>query len=89
MKAHKDILRKEQEEDVLLNGLERLIMKISGQNIDNMNKYTEIMTTLVSSLKERIVKKNTSTPNNTSSPYVSAWAQSRVTKLTKPVKVLI
>ena len=31
VKAWKDVLHKEQEEGVLLNGLERLIMKFSGQ----------------------------------------------------------
>ena len=50
VKAWKDVLRKEAEEGVLLNGLEKLITKISGQNIDNMNKYTENFMTLVSSL---------------------------------------
>ena len=54
--AWKDALRKEQEDGVLLNCLERLITKISGQNIDNINKYTENMTTLVSSLKDGIAK---------------------------------
>ena len=30
---------KETKQSVLLDGLERLIMKISGQNVDNMNRY--------------------------------------------------
>ena len=84
VKAWKDVLQKEQEEGVLLNGLERLISKIGGQNTDNMNKYTENMTTLVSTLKENIVKDGVSTSKDGSSPSPSV---SRVTKLTKPVKV--
>ena len=43
IKAWKDVLCKESEEGVLLNVLEKLITKISGQNTDNMNKYTENM----------------------------------------------
>ena len=78
VKAWKDVLWKEQEEGVLLNGLERLILKISGQNTDNMNKYTENMTTLVSTLKESLVKEDGSTTKDGSclSPSVS-----RVVKL--------
>ena len=56
MKVWKETLRKEHKEGVLMNGLDRLVTKISGQDADNMNKYTENMTTLVSSLKESIVK---------------------------------
>ena len=82
MKAHKDVLRKEQEEGVLLKGLEQLVSKISGQNIDYLYKYTENMTTLVSLLKESIIKIH-------SNSSVFSSAQSRVAKLTKPVKVPI
>ena len=35
--------KKEAEQGILFDGLERLINKISGQNIDNMNKYIENM----------------------------------------------
>ena len=47
-----------------------------------MNRYTENITTLVSSLKDNIVK----TPSDSSVPVS---AQYGVTKLTKPVKVSI
>ena len=79
VKAWKETLRKEHEEGVLLKGLERLDTKISGQNTDNMNKYTENMNTLVSSFKESIVKDG---GTNTSDYSASG---TRVTKLTKPI----
>ena len=63
--------------------LGKLVTKISGQNIDNMNRYTENTTTLVSSLKENIVKDGVT---NTSASSVS---ETRATKLTKPIKVPI
>ena len=83
MKAKKEVLCKEHEEGVLLKGLERLVTKISGQNIDNMNQYTENIPTLVSSIKENIVKDGVT---NTSA---SSVLETRVTKLTKLIKVLI
>ena len=87
LKNLREVFCKEAEQGVLLDGIERLIMKISGQNVENMNKYTENMTTLVSSLKESIVKNDTLTPKDYSNLSVSASTQSRVTKLMKPVKV--
>ena len=71
VKAWKDVLQKEQEEGVLLNGLERIISKINGQNTDNMNKYTENMTTLVSTLKESLFKEDGSTIKDSSCPSSS------------------
>ena len=44
--------RKEAEQSALLDGLQRLVTQISGQNVKNMNKYAENMMTLVSSFKE-------------------------------------
>ena len=48
--------KKEAEQGVLLDGLERLITKISGQNVDNINQYTENMTTLVTLIKDSFKK---------------------------------
>ena len=81
--AWKDVLRKESEEGVLLNGLKKLIMKISGQNTDNMNKYIENMTNLVSSLKDSITKDESVKDSLTATVSVGA----KVTKFTKPIKV--
>lgn len=79
MKVWKETLCKEHEEGVLLKDLERLVTKISGQDTDNMNKYTENMTTLVSSLKESIVKDGvTNTTNNAASSVLDT----KVTKIT-------
>ena len=79
MKVWKETLCKEHEEGVLLKDLERLVTKISGQDADNMNKYTENMTTLVSSLKESIVKDGvTNTTNNSASSVL----ETKVTKIT-------
>lgn len=79
MKVWKETLCKEHEEGVLLKDLERLVTKISGQDADNMNKYTENMTTLVSSLKESIVKDGvTNTTNNAASSVL----ETKVTKIT-------
>lgn len=79
MKVWKETLCKEHEEGVLLKDLERLVTKISGQDADNMNKYTENMTTLVSSLKESIVKDGvTNTTNNAASSVL----ETMVTKIT-------
>ena len=36
--------QKEAEQEVLLAGLERLVTKILGQNVENMNTYNENMT---------------------------------------------
>ena len=64
---------------MLLDGLNRLVNKISGQNASNMNKYTESMTALVLSFKDSPSKDEPSTPGSTTS---------KVTKLTKLIKVL-
>ena len=79
MKVWKETLCKEHEEGVLLKDLERLVTKISGQDADNMNKYTENMTTLVSSLKESIVKDGVTITTNTA---VSSVLETKVTKIT-------
>ena len=79
MKVWKETLCKEHKEGVLLKDLERLVTKISEQDADNMNKYTENMTTLVSSLKESIVKDGvTNTTNNAASSVL----ETKVTKIT-------
>ena len=67
---------------MLLDGLERLLTKISGQNIDNMNRYTENIMTLVTSLKDTFKKDEAS-----AAPGVTTTAGGQVTKLTKPIKV--
>ena len=80
MKVWKETLCKEHKEGVLLKDLERLVTKISGQDADNMNRYTENMTTLVSSLKESnsIVKDGvTNTTNNAASSVL----ETKVTKI--------
>ena len=61
---------------MLLDGLERLLTKISGQNINNMNPYTENMMTLVTSLKDTFKKDEAS-----AAPGVTTTAGGRVTKL--------
>ena len=48
--------RKEAEQSVLLDGIERLITQILGQNVSNMNQYNENMTTLVQSIKDTFTK---------------------------------
>ena len=48
--------KKEVDQSVLLDGLQRLITQISGQNVDNMNRYTENMTILVTSIKDTFKK---------------------------------
>ena len=67
---------------MLLDGLERLITKISGQNVDNINRYTDNMTALVTSLKDTFKKDEAS-----DAPGVTTTAGGQVTKLTKLVKV--
>ena len=79
MNVWKETLGKEHEEGVLLKDLERLVTKISGQDADNMNKYTENMTTLVSSLKESIVKDGVT---NTTNNAASSDLDTKVTKIT-------
>ena len=84
--------KKEAEQGVLLDGLERLITKISGQNVDNMNKYTENMTSFVTSIKDTF---SGSTAGLTagltagaSTGFTAGFSTgSRVINLTKPVKV--
>ena len=78
MKVWKETLGKEHE-GVLLKDLERLVTKISGQDANNMNKYTENMTTLVSSLKESIVKDGATNTTNTAA---SSVLETKVTKIT-------
>ena len=68
----KEIAKKDSEQEIMLQGLENLITKISNQNSDNM-------TTLVNSLK-----KNDSSGTESST---ATETSSRTTKLTKPVKV--
>ena len=41
----KEVYSKEAEQNVLLDGIERLITQILGQNVSNMNQYNENMTT--------------------------------------------
>ena len=72
---------KEAKQSVLLDGLERLITKISGQNVENMNKYSKNMMTLVPSIKDTFTKDKSSATSG-ATPTIG-----RVTKLTKPVKV--
>ena len=49
MKELKEAFRKDAEKGVFLDGIKRMITHISGQNVVNMNKYTENMTSLVMS----------------------------------------
>ena len=74
--------RKEAEQSVLLDGLQRLITQVSGQNVDNMNRYTENMTTLVTSLKDTFTKEEAAGVST-----AGVTTSTRVTKLTKPAKV--
>ena len=60
-------------------------MKIAGQNVDNMNKYMENMTTLVTSFKDSFKKDNTfSATANTASSGVTGG---KLVKLTQPAEV--
>ena len=84
MTALKAEYKKEIEQGVLLDGLERVLTKIAGQNVDNMNKYMENMT-LVTSFKDSFKKDNTfSATANTASSGVT---RGKVAKLTKRAKV--
>ena len=76
--------RKEAEQSVLLDGLDRLFSKISGQNMENMSRYNENMTTLVASIKDTMYKEDTST-----NPGMGTGSHGggRIAKLTKPIKV--
>ena len=76
----KEINRKDTEQEVLLEGLERLMTKISSQNVDNMTTYNENMTVLVQSMKDTISKTE---GNCVSSPAGGV----KMAKLTKPAKV--
>ena len=82
LKNLKEVFRKEAEQGVLLDGLERLITKISGQNVDNMKKYTENMTMLVTSFKDSFKKDEASSATN-----AGVAAGGRVSISTKPAKV--
>ena len=82
LKNLKEVVHKEAEQGVLLDGLERLITKISGQNVDNMNKYIENMTMLVTSFKDSFKKDEASSATN-----AGVAAGGRVSKFTKPAKV--
>ena len=79
IKTLKETFCKEQEQGVLLDGLERLITRISCQNVSNM--YTENMMTLVTSLKDFFKKDESST----AAPV--AVAAGRMARLTKPAMV--
>ena len=68
----KEIAKKDSEQEILLQGLENLITKITNQNTDNM-------TTLMNSLKKN-------DPSGTESSMATETS-SRTTMLTKPVKV--
>ena len=67
----KEIVEKDSEQEILLQGLENLITKITNQNTDNM-------TTLMNS-----PKKNDSSGTES---FLAAETSSRTLKLTKPVK---
>ena len=61
LKKIKEERRKEAEQTTYLDGLERVITQIHGQNTSNMNLYKEDMTTLVKSLKDFLRKGSCST----------------------------
>ena len=82
----KEVYSKEAEQNVLLDGIERLITQILGQNISNMNQYNENITILVQSIKDTFTKKEA----GVSTPSVSTPASGvgvKTAKLTKPAKV--
>ena len=83
--------KKEAEQTVLLDGIERLITTISGQNTSNMNLYNENMTTLVQSLKDSLTKGEpggSTVPAAAGASTVPAGCVGpKTTKLTKPAKV--
>ena len=81
-----EIYNKEAEQNVLFDGIERVITQILGQNISNMNQYNENMTTLVQSIKDTFTKEEA----GVSTPGVSTPAGGvgvKTAKLTKPAKV--
>ena len=49
LKLIKEITKKDGEQEILLQGLERLITKISVLNVENMTQYNTNMTTIVQS----------------------------------------
>ena len=48
----KSDFRKEAEDSLILDGLRKLLLQISGQNALNINKYSENMSAIVPSLKD-------------------------------------
>ena len=78
--------RKEVEHSILLDGLQSLITQIYGQNVDKMNQYPENMMTLVTSIKDTF--KTDDALSSTPSFTAGVTTRGRITKLTKPVKIL-
>ena len=81
----KEILKKDAEQEVLLEGLERLVTKILGQNVENMTQYNKNMTTLVQSIKETFQMVETTKEDGTTGVKMVTGA--KTAKLTKPAKV--
>ena len=58
----KEKYKKEAEQNVFLDGIKHLITQILGQNVSNINKYKENMTTLVQSIKDTFTKDEAGVP---------------------------
>ena len=82
MKILKEEFKKDLEQGVLSEGLTKLI----NSNTENMNKQTENMTSLVTSIKDSF-KKETVSSGSASGSSTTGAGVSKVTKLTKPSKV--
>ena len=78
----REIAKKDSEQEVLLEGMERLVTKISSQNVENMNLYNMNMTVLVNSLKDSF-KKDGSSVTSAGSTFSSAPKTAKLTKLAK------
>ena len=79
LSTFKSDYRKEAKQSVLLDSLNQWVTQIYGKNTDNMNKYTENMTKLVTLIKDTFKK------DEVQSPAVTPG--SRISKMTKPAKV--
>ena len=69
----------------MFEGLERLVTKIWGQNVENMTPYNKNITTLVQSIKDTFAIVDTRTEDGTTG--VKVVSGPKTTKLTKPAKV--
>ena len=82
LKILKEEFKKDLEQGVFLDGMTKLI----NLNTENMNKQTENMTSLVTSIKDSFKKETVSSGSSSGSSTTEAGVN-KVTKLTKLAKV--